>query len=165
MTYDFENLRKNSEIQKIGYKAAGRFKKQLSKEEIDSCFLTALWKACENYNPDYDPKKIASFYTFLYKGVTFECMKLCKKNNTYKNNLNKIKNRNNSKIKSSYNEKFFSDFDAKDFGLNDIESQILIERFWENKTLKEISKKNNVSPQAIRKRIAKILLKLKDYCV
>lgn len=166
MSYNFDDLINNKEIQKIGYKAAGKFKKQLSKEEIDECFMIALWKACKKYNPDYDPEKIASFHTFFYKGVLFECMKLCKLNSGYNNNINKIKTgKNISKIKNFYYDINFSDFEAKDFGLNESESNMLVQRFWENKTLKEISEQHNVSPQAIKKRIGKILNKIKTYCV
>lgn len=165
MKHDFEELKNDIEIQNIGYKAAMNFKNQLNKEEIDSCFLIALWQACKYYNPDYDPKKIASFYTFLYKGVIFECMKLCKANSSYKKNINKIKNTVPEKIKGHYTEKFFKDLSARDFGLTPKETKILIQRFWENKTLREISEEDNVSPQAIKKRITKILKKMQDYSV
>jgi RNA polymerase sigma factor (sigma-70 family) len=161
MTYNFDELRINKEIQKIGYKATAKFRKQLSKEEIDSCFLLALWKACKKYNPNYDPEKIASFYTFLYKGVLFECMKLCKSNASFKENINKIKTgKNINKIKSFYYEKEFENINTKDLGLEPKDSKLLIDRYWNNKTLKEISNENGVSPQAIKKRINKILKKI-----
>ena len=165
MTYNFEILKNDEDIQNIGYKAANKFKKQLSKEEIDSCFLIALWRACEKYNPNYDPSKIASFYTFLYKGVYFECMKLCQVNAAYKKNINKIKNNHSHKIKHGYKDISFATIDAQDFGLNQSESQILIKRFWERKTLKELSIENNISLQAIKKRIKKILKKIQNACV
>lgn len=162
MIYNFDELLNNKEIQKIGYKAALKFKRQLNKEEIDSCFMLALWKACKKYNPDYDPEKIASFNTFFYKGVLFECMKLCKSNASFKENINKIKSgKNLNKIKSHYNDVNFNDFDAKDMGLNEKESKVIIDRFWAGKTLKELSVEAKISQQAMKKRISKILKNVK----
>lgn len=160
--YNFEELVNNAEVQKIGYKAALKFKKQLSKEEIDSCFMLALWKACDKYNPEYDSSKIASFFTFFYRGVLFECMKLCKSNSSFNNNLSKIKSSKNiNKIKNSYKEMGFVDFETQDFGLNQKDSNVLIDRFWNNKTLKELAIENNISPQSMKKRINKILKNIK----
>jgi hypothetical protein len=158
MKYNFEEMLNNEEVQKIGYKAANKFKRQLSKDEIDGCFMVALWQACEKYNPNYDPAKIASFFTFFYKGVLFECMKLCKTNSNFKENLKKIKyGKNLNKIKIDYEEKGFSDIDSKDLGLSDKDTKVVIDLFWNNKSIKELSQENNISQPAMKKRIDKIL--------
>jgi DNA-directed RNA polymerase specialized sigma subunit len=124
--------------------------------------MIALWQACERYNPQYNPEKIASFFTFLYKGVLFECMKLCKTNGSFKENLKKIKHGNNiNKIKSFYEEKRFSDFENQDLGLSEKDQKVVVDMFWKNKTVKELSKENNISQQAMKKRIDKILKNIK----
>jgi len=164
--FTFDELINNNEVQNIGYKAALKFKKQLNKEEIDSCFMIALWKACETYNPDYDKEKIASFYTYFYKGVLFECMKLLKVNNSYIENIKKVKSSNNSnKIKDIYNQRDFADFEIFDLFPNKNDHDLIFKRFWENKTLKEISKEYNVSAQSIKKRLTKILNTVKKSSV
>jgi RNA polymerase sigma factor (sigma-70 family) len=163
MNYVFDELINDKEIQNIGYKAALKFKRQLDKEEIDSCFMTALWKACKAYDPNYNaPEKMASFKTFFYKGVLFECMKLTKSNNAFKENINKIKNSKNiNKIRGFYEESSLKDTENQDFGLNQKDSDVLIQRFWQGKSLKELANQNNISQQAMKKRINKILNKIK----
>lgn len=161
MTYNFDTLLNDQQIQKIGYKAALKFKKQLSKEELDQCFAIALWKACEKYELNFKGNK-ASFSTYFYKGVLFECMKALKKYTSYKEHIEKIKlSKNFNKIVGSYTEEKFAEIDAKDWGLNKKDSELLIEKFWNKKTFKEIGKEQNVSAQATEKRIKKILAKIK----
>lgn len=162
MIYDFETLKDDKNIQNIGYKAANKFKNQLSKEEIDSCFLLALWQACNKYDANYDPEKIAAFQTYFYKGVIFECLKVHKKNSAYKKNIKKIQNGDPEKIKSYYTDNAFLELDPQDLKLSKKEKTLLANRFWNNKTLREISEEENVTPQAIKKRIVRILKKLKE---
>ncbi|NBP15385.1 hypothetical protein EBU95_13455 [bacterium] len=68
---DFEKAIKNKDYVKIMNKASQRFRNQLDADIINSCQLTALWKALQAF----DSSKNVKFTTFLYKGVFIECMK------------------------------------------------------------------------------------------
>jgi DNA-directed RNA polymerase specialized sigma24 family protein len=152
---NFDDLVDNEEVRKIGNAAAKSFRKFLSKEEIDSCIMIALWRVTK----EFDSEK-GKFSTYLYRGVVLECLTAWKFN-TDKKRTNKKVTEKNPLLKSEYNEEI-ADIEAVDFVKNFEYPELMIDRFWSNKTLSEIAKTNNVSVETVRIRIKKNLENMKS---
>lgn len=67
-----ETIRKaleNEDYQKIMGKASSKFSYILSKDELESCKIEAMWKALAGY----DKSRGTKFTSYLYRGVYLEC--------------------------------------------------------------------------------------------
>lgn len=153
---NFEELIKNEEVQKLGNHAVKSFRKYLSKEEIDSCIMIALWRACK----DFDANK-GKFSTYFYRGILLECLTLWKFNED-KKRRNTVVHEHHPCLHGEYDENI-ANLDASDFINNFEYPEIMIDRFWLNKTLSEIAKDHNVSIETVRIRIKKNLENMKAY--
>jgi DNA-directed RNA polymerase sigma subunit (sigma70/sigma32) len=155
MNKTFEDLVEDKEIRKVGYKAASSFKRSLTKEEIDSCVLNALWRSWSKF----DPSKNTKFTSYLYKGVILEFLTLYKFNMSYQNRIKKIKSDmpSDNVKKYFYVDKRFGEYDIKDLVKNCDDPELIVDRFWNLKTLKEMADERGVSIELVRIRINKIL--------
>lgn len=137
------------EVMKVAQNAAASFRESLSQDEIKSCILNAILRASRKY----DKRNGTKFTSYLHNGVILECL------NQYKSNKKKTQSLNiHIQDKSNY----VSDFETRDL----IESvcddpELVLDRFFGNMTVKELSKKMKVSGETIRVRLNKNLEKVR----
>ena len=142
------------DIQKISKKAASTFLSVLSKDEILTCILNAIWKALEKY--DFQSNGRCKFTTYLYKGVVMECLSQ-KKFNSQNPTLRIYENiisENNKDIDT------IDMLDEVKHGCDD--ANLIYDRFYKNMTVKEIAAARGVCNETIRIKINKNLTKLRS---
>ncbi len=155
---------------RIARSAANSFSPVLSQDEIESCILTAMWKAMQKY----DESSKTKFSTFLYNGVKMECLTQRKFNLSHKNKkvkfvkVNKPYFFNKMKENSPISREFVEDpnnytetVDMMDEIKNLSDPELVYDRFYKNMTIKELAKKRGVCGETIRIRLKKNLKKLK----
>jgi len=147
---DFEKAIKNKDYINIMHKASQRFRNQLDADIINSCQLTALWKALQSF----DISKNVKFTTFLYKGVFMECMKEIKIYNKGKRCVGKL---HENIPQSFYNQEIV---ELKDELGNEEDYELLVDRFISRMTINEIALSKKTNREKIRKRINRIVEKL-----
>ena len=140
------------DLERIASKASYSFLVVLSEQEVESCILNAYWKATSRYSS----KKNTKFTTFFYKGVLMECL------TQKKFNLNKPSYRIYENIAYKNNQ----DIEKIDM-LDEIQTHcddpdLLLERFYQNMSVREIAKSRGVSGETIRIKIKKNLAKLRS---
>ena len=150
-------LSNNIEIIKLSNKASKSFRRYnyLTDEEIHTCVLHAIWKAIKNYEPD----KGAKFTSYLYSGIVIECIEQLKFNNIQKN------------CKQIDTDQYFEyntdipkidAIDAINYLIEEGEDkELLIDKFCNNLTLRELSKKNNITGEGVRFKIQKSMKKIR----
>lgn len=140
----------DSDVMRVAYKAASSFSRCLSKDEIQSCILNALWRASNKYNKRNKTK----FTSYLHTGVVFECLSQKKFNQSRKNSpLSDI-------IEDKYNP--FARIDM----LDTIEAKcddpsLIIDHFYNGMTIRELAEDRRVCGETIRVRLKKNLEKLR----
>ena len=142
------------DIQKISQKAASTFLGVLSKDEILTCILNALWKALEKY--DLQSKNRCKFTTYLYKGVVMECLSQRKFNcqNPTVRIYENIMSENNRDIDT------IDMLDQVNHSCDD--TDLIHDRFYKNMTIQEIAAARGVCNETIRIKINKNLTKLRS---
>lgn len=150
---NFDELLKNDEIKKISNNAANSFRGVLSSGEIDTCIMNALWKA----QTTYDDSKNCKFFTYLHKGVVFECLSQKKSNSSNGYSIDAYNNQ--SRIQDRYNE--FNRIDMQDEIKRCEDPELIYDRFYMNKTIDEIAENRGVCNETIRLKLKKNLKKLK----
>lgn len=137
--------------------AASTFKRSLSKEKIEECILNALWIVAKKYKSDKGTK----ITTYVFQGVVFECLN--EKRRLYRTPSYELVD----PFELSFSVK---SKDSKISTLDMIESiniicndpTLIIDRYYKNMTLLELSHKYKISPEGIRGRINKNLQKLRE---
>jgi DNA-directed RNA polymerase specialized sigma subunit len=149
-----EEALKNEDYQKIMAASAKKFYGLLSQDELESCKLMALWNALksfdsENINKNGNPTK---FTTYLFSGVFLECRTMTKF--VMKNKKETRPYHPNIEAKADN-----GDFDIELLEeLNSISDGDIIKSLYvDGETVKEISKRKNLSKQAIYNRKEKAL--------
>lgn len=138
----------NEEVQKIMNKASRSFSGQLSKDEITTCHLNALWKAHQHYKPNGGAK----FFTYLYKGVVIECLRELKFNSKY-DSYRKI----HSNIPENRDYQFDLELQEE---INQMpEREMILDRL-SGMSIKEIAEKHSQNRETARRKIKKSLIKL-----
>jgi len=145
-----EELLCDQNVVKIARKASIRFNKQLNEDEIYTCILNALWKAIKKYDPNFGSK----FTTYLYNGVIMECLTQQKFNSNlkYHPHIHNVQDGRN----------YISNIDILDYISKCEHPDIIYDYYFNNKSIKEIAKENNVCGETIRLRIKKNLKKFKN---
>lgn len=151
MNDKIDELLVNEDIIKITNKAAVPFIDSLSKDEIKTCIISAIWNAINSYNEDYKVK----FTTFLYRGVVLECLKQKKSNDKLK--LVSIGDRSFVCKKNDMARVEMVDEISKCE-----DPELIYDRFYNNKTLSEIAIQRGVSKETVRLKIQKNLSILKN---
>jgi len=146
MTTEFETMAKDEEIVKLTRKAAKQFTNQLSPDEIDQCILIALWNTIRGH----DPTKGLKFTTYLYRGVIMECLSQKKLNTGSHRVPNLVCDKNVIDKQNAY-----SMIDLMDEIENDPNRDILIDKYINNFSTKEIAASRGVCLETVRKKIAK----------
>ena len=70
MSINIKDYLENEDIIKVANKAASSFSSTLSRDEIQSCILSALWKAKTRYKSGGRCK----LTSFIHQGVVYECL-------------------------------------------------------------------------------------------
>ena len=133
----------------ITARAAASFIPVLSRDEIKTCILNAIWKALKKY----DSKIGCKFTTYLYRGVVMECLTQQKFNS----------NHCHQSLKSDHPDPTDYDFKAEmlDLVRNCDDPELMYDRYYNNMTIKEIATIRGVCGETIRIKIKKNLKKLK----
>lgn len=144
-----DEMLQDQDIVKIARKASIKFINQLNEDEIYTCIINALWKAIKKYDPNFGSK----FTTYLYNGVIMECLTQQKFNSNLKRH---------SQIQSVQDKKsLIPTVDIIDEISKCDDPIIIYDYFFNNKSIKEIAKENNVCGETIRLKIKKNLKKIK----
>lgn len=133
----------NKDYQALMHKAASSFSRQLSKDEIHTCKLHAMWKSLKNW----DKNKASKFTTYLYNGVRFECIREVK----FKKKDHGMGGRDLDQICSSGN-MHIGEVDILDEIKALPDAEIMLDRA-KNYTIKEISDKHDINRETIRRKI------------
>ena len=150
-TTKIDKYLENQDVMKVAYKAASTFSKVLSKDEIKSCVMNALWKADKNY----DEKNTTKFTSYLHRGVVFECLTQRK--------FNKRQNAAPLTHLISDNKDYFSSVDFKDAIDSKCDDPSLIyDKFYKDMTFEEMGKERGVCGERIRQRVEKNLSILRN---
>lgn len=159
---DVEQLLRDEDLVRIANKAAQGFSRVLSKDEIRTCIMSAMWKAKNKF----DKKKNIKFSTYLYNMVNYECSKQKKEilKNRYENKFyDHYLDVHSYRSGIRHNERI-SEIKKIDLA-DEIEScpdpELIFDKFYYNLSLSEIAKKRGVSKEAIRFKIKKTLNSLK----
>lgn len=146
---NFDKLIQDENIVKIARRAAIGFTKSLSRDEINTCILNAIWKASNKFDPELGTK----FTTYLYNGVVMECLTQQK----FNSNKHIYQVHNNIPEKSN----FTDSFELMDNISQCEDPQLIIDYYFNNKSIKEIAQEMGVCGETIRLKIKKNLKKLK----
>jgi len=150
MSKKIDRYLNDSNVMRIAYSAASSFSPCLSRDEIQSCILNALWRAANKYNKRNKMK----FTSYLYNGVIFECL------SQRKFNLSKKAATLHENVKDSYDP--IVDIDMMDtINIKCEDPKLVIDRFYNNMTINELAKDRGVCGETIRIRLKKNLEKLR----
>jgi len=148
----------NQDYQKIMAKASRRFFGLLSYDEIESCKLTALWKALSRYDveaPRRNKKEAPKFTSFLYRGVQLECKTAVKFVIVGKKQQEPI--HDNIGVDSAA----IDSFEMRDEISRIKHGDVIEELYFNGLTIKELAEKVGVSKQIIAIRKKRALKSLK----
>jgi DNA-directed RNA polymerase specialized sigma24 family protein len=145
-----EKYLNDADIMSVAWGAAASFSRILSKDEIQSCIMNALWRASKRFKKDKNTK----FTSYIHKGVTYECL-----------SQSKLTRSKGHKVIHQNIEDERNPFDTIDM-IDMIQEKcddpsLIIDRFYNKMTIKELSKSHNVCGETIRIRLKKNLEKLK----
>ena len=149
---EFENEYNNQDNKNIIKAAAKKYSNRLSKDSQKTCGMHGLWRCIQNHDNKYGRK----FTTSLFIHVDWEC----------KREIASM-NRKPLSFLGEGDEEIPSPSSSGDFSeiletLSDKQKEIMYQRFYENRTLEEIGKKQGYTKEAARQNINKIICKLRD---
>ena len=140
------------DLERIASKASYSFLGVLSEQEIESCILNAYWKAASKFSSGKNTK----FTTFFYKGVLMECL------TQKKFNLNKPTYRIYENIAFKNNQEIEKIDMIDEIETHCDDPDLMMDRFYQNMSVREIAKRRGVSGETIRIKIKKNLAKLRS---
>ena len=129
-----------------------KYAKQLSQDSQKSCGLYGLWRCIQNHDEKYGRK----FTTSLFIHVDWECKR--ELGLLIKKPLFSLGEADGDIQCLSASGDFSEILDP----LSDKQKEIMHQRFYENRTLEEIGKKQGYSKEAARQNINKIIAKLRE---
>jgi DNA-directed RNA polymerase specialized sigma24 family protein len=147
-----ETALKDPNIIALTRSVTNRYRKSLNEDEIKSCILSALSRSISNF----DPCKNSKFTTYLHKGLKIECLTQIKKNKP----LLKFSTKAMSKVddKSETQMMIIEVMDEID-RLKD--GHLVVDKYLNNYTAKEIAVKNDIHPETVRIKIKKTIESLR----
>ena len=126
---------------------------------IDDFISDTLWKFCVSALK-FEEDMGCKFSTYAYGAFNFSLKDIQRKSNINKNKTEHIYDFDlEEEIKDSFVEGFFKEF-IKECNLEEIESNILQDRFYHNLTFYDIGKKYGFSKRTAMIRVSKILKKI-----
>ena len=149
---EFECALNNQDNKNIISAVTKKYSNKLSEDAQKTCGLHGLWRCIQSHDPKYGRK----FTTSLFIHVEWECKReltlLNKKRTGYLGD-------SDDEIASPPQSGEMSEMLES---LPENQKNIMFQRFYENRTLEEIGKKQGYSKEAARQNINKILSKLRD---
>lgn len=149
---EFEKAYKNQDNRNIIKSATKKYFNKLSQDSQISCGMQGLWRCIQNHDDSYGRK----FTTSLYLHVDWEC----------KRELGILNRKPLSFLGECDNDipspPIIGDMSEILEHLPEKQREIMYQRFYENRTLEEIGKKQGYSKEAARQNINKILSKLRE---
>ena len=147
-----ETALKDPNIIALTRSVTNSYRKSLNEDEIKSCILSALSRSISNF----DPGKNSKFTTYLHKGLKIECLTQIKKNKP----LLKFSTKALSKVddKSETQMMIIEVMDEID-RLKD--GHLVVDKYLNNYTAKEIAVKNDIHPETVRIKIKKTIESLR----
>ena len=148
-----ETALKDPDIIALTRSVTNSYRRSLNEDEIKSCILSALYRSISSF----DPGKNSKFTTYLHKGLKIECLTQIKKNKP----LLKFSSKVSSKVddKSETQMMIIEVMDEID-RLKD--GHLVVDKYLNNYTSKEIAKKNGIHKGTVRVKIKKTLETLRD---
>ena len=147
-----ESALKDPDIIALTKSVTNSYRKSLNEDEIKSCVLSALSRSISSFDPDKNSK----FTTYLHKGLKIECLTQIKKNKP----LLKF----SSKTVSKTDDKFETKMMIIEV-MEEIEKlkdgHLVVDKYLNNYTSKEIAKKNGIHKETVRVKIKKTLESLR----
>lgn len=148
-----ETALKDPNIIALAKSVTNRYKNSLNEDEIRSCILGALSRSISNFNPDKNSK----FTTYLHKGLKIECLTQIKKNKP----LLKFSPKALSKIdEKSETQMMIIEVMDEINRLKD--GHLVVDKYLNNYTCKEIGDKNGLHAESVRVKIKKTIETLRD---
>lgn len=144
---------KDRDNRKVMSKAAARFCGLLSRDEIRTAKMAALLHALEKFIPAK-----SKFKTYLSNWVRWECLKAIKEKRSY------FKMHEPLPLTPSPKEIYYFPTPLEEYcgHLSDEDKSLIEARFVRDETFLEISKRYNITQEAIRLRLKKITEKLRE---
>jgi RNA polymerase sigma factor (sigma-70 family) len=142
----FSTAWENKDNRRIMNHAIRGYRDKIPYEEIDSCKMIGLWECLKKY----DKTRGRKFTTYLYCGIQLQCKK----------QLSRFDYITIGDVASymDFNRIYIRDcVDKLDFEYK----ELVYNRYFEGKTLREIAKENSYSIETARRKIKKALCKLK----
>lgn len=138
------------DVMRVAYNAASSFNSCLSKDEIQSCVLNALWRASNKYNKRNKTK----FTSYLHNGVVYECLSQRK--------FNQSKRATTLHENVECKQDPVAEIDMMDtIRVKCDDPTLVIDCFYKNMTVKELAQDRGVCGETIRIRLKKNLEKLR----
>jgi hypothetical protein len=154
---EMDSALKNEDYIKIMGKACVPFYWILSPDEIETCKMTALWKALRGYkeNTVGQNNKAVKFTSYLYRGVFLECK-------TYTKFIQKGRQDSGlSDFNSGSTDKNISSYELIE-ELNGVkDGDLLYDCYFNNHSIEEISQKTGLSKQTMGAKKKKALERLR----
>lgn len=149
----FETAYKNQDNKNIIRSVTNGYSGQLSKDEQGVCGMYGLWRCLQNHDERYGRK----FTTSLFIHVDWEC----------KRELSRINKKRMTPL-GEQAENIEATIESSDIPeilefLSEKQKNIVIQRFYENRTLEEIGQSQGYSKEAARQNINKIIKKLQTF--
>jgi len=137
----FEEKWNCADIQNIMNKISNRYRNNVDLDDIESIKMNTLWTCLKKYDPDRGTK----FTSYLYQQFSY----------AMKNKVKKKRWEFNTDIIEKTDVKAQSKMEVIDLitGLDEEDSKILTQRFYDNMTMKEIGRKNGYSRETARRRL------------
>jgi RNA polymerase sigma factor (sigma-70 family) len=137
----FEEKWNSSDIQNIMNKISNRYRNNIDHDDIESIKMNTLWVCLKKY----DSTKGTKFTSYLYQQFSY-AMKNKVKRKRWEYNTDTIE-------KTDVNAQSRMEVIDLITGLDEEDSKILTQRFYDNMTMKEIGRKNGYSRETARRRL------------
>ncbi len=147
----FEEKWNSPDVQNIMNKVSNRYRRNIDHDDIESIKMDTLWKCIKKY----DMSK-SKFTSYVYQQITF----------AFKNKVKKKRNEYNTDTLEKEDTNTRMKMEVTDIitGLDEEDSKILTQRFYDNMTMKEIGKRNGYSRETARRRLKNAIKLCKSMC-
>lgn len=142
----------NLDNKKIIKKVANKYKDRLSRDELDSCAINAVWLTLQNHKAEFGTK----FTSSLYRHMTWECMNAIKANR-HQYMLTDIPEGISETPDNSFTKEMLHRLTKK-------QRELIEERFFLGMTYKEIASKHSWSKAGAKNAVDRILDELRMMC-
>jgi RNA polymerase sigma factor (sigma-70 family) len=148
----FEEKWNSKDVQNIMNNVTNKYKRNVDLDDIESIQMNTLWNCIKKFNPEKGTK----FTSYLYQQLSY----------AMKNKVKKKRHEYNAETLEKPDHSAAARREVLDImtGLDEEDSKILHQRFYDNMTMKEIGKQNGYSRETARRRLKKIINLCKEVC-